>query len=117
MRKAIKRADDEVIFARLNRISREKTVSLTYTHKVFCIRLIDLTMKEGEPCREGYKICKTEREFSNLLNISARMVTQSIEKLYNCGVIMRIDGKKTFPRSPSITILKESIYIVEEKEV
>lgn len=100
---------DEIILIKLNKIAQQKEVKLTLTHKIFFLKLLKYAIENGDELVGGYSITKTERELSEILGISFRMVTQSIQVLLKCEVIGRIPGEKKFPRSPIKTIVYKSI--------
>lgn len=96
---------EEMMLIKLNKIAREKGHKLTYTHKMFYIRLVKFAKENGEERDDCYVVEKTERELSEILDISPRMVSQSFKVLSECNVINRIKGERSFPRKNSKTII------------
>lgn len=90
-----------------------KGINLTYTHKLFFLKLLDYARENGDYCPEGIKILMSIEDLSKCLSISSRMVSQSLKIFKDCGIILRCENKKTFPRSTNVTILKKEYY---EKE-
>ena len=107
---------EEIILINLNKIAQQKEINLTYTHKAFFIRLLKYAMENGVESDEGYTIDKTGKELAKLLDTSFRMVTQSIQVLTKIGVIERIKGEKTFPRTSTKTIVYKSIFSRKDVE-
>ena len=85
---------EEIILINLKKIAQQKEINLTYTHKVFFIRLLDYVMKNGEELNDRYITNLTEKEMSEIFGFSLRMITQSIQVLTKIGVIERISVKE-----------------------
>ena len=83
---------------------------LTYTHKLFYMRLLYFAARQDSDtsCPEGLKVSLTVNEMASVLNITKRMVVQSLGILSDCGILLRYNGM-TFPRS-SVTIIKKEFY-------
>lgn len=101
---------DEIILIKLNNLARQKGVKLTLTHKLFYLKLVKYAIDNGECLPDRYIVEKTERELSEHLGISFRMVTQSLQVLTKCGVIGRIKGERSFPRTPNKTVIYKAIF-------
>lgn len=100
---------DEIILIRLNKIAMQHGVKLTITHKMFYLKLVKYAIENGQCLDDMYIIEKTEKELSKILEISSRMVTQSLQVLIKCGVIDRIKDENNFPRKASKTIIYKEI--------
>lgn len=98
------------IIEKLQSTAINKGVNLTYTHKLFFLKLLDYAKEHGESCPEGMQILVSVSNLSKKLSISPRMVTQSLQVFRECGIIQRRAGEKTFPRSISTTVLKKEFY-------
>lgn len=101
-------ATDIEIMERLQKKALSNGVRLTYTQKIFFLRLVSYTADKGEPCPEGLRISLSVDEMTSFLNISKRMVIQSLRILSDCGILLRYNGM-TFPRS-ILTIIKKEFY-------
>jgi DNA-binding MarR family transcriptional regulator len=88
---------DAEILERLNKAAKEKGIVLTYTHKLFFLRLLNLCASEGRETENGLEITKSTQQLAVALNISPRAVTQSLKRLLDCGAILRRVGEKPFP--------------------
>lgn len=98
------------IIERLQSTAVSQGVNLTYTHKVFFLKLLDYAKIHGERCPEGMQVLMSVSNLSEKLSISPRMVTQSLQVFRKCGIIQRREGEKTFPRSISTTVLRKEFY-------
>ena len=101
---------DAIILGRLNEASKAADLDLTYGHKLFFLRLLNLCILEGADTDSGYEISKSTVELAKALNVSPRMVTQCLNRLLLCGAIHRREGNKAFPHSPFITTIEPSFY-------
>lgn len=109
----IYKAKEAEILSRLTKEALANGMSLTYMHKFFFLRLLDYAEKNGEYTEMGLSVSLSVTELSQALKIPLKTVSYSLKNLLSCGVIYRLDGEKTFPRSPSMTIINKKIY---EKE-
>lgn len=83
---------------------------LTYTHKLFYMRLLNYAAGEKALCPEGLKVSLTVSEMTSVLNITKRMVVQALKNLSDCGILLRYKGEKSFPPNADITIIKKEFY-------
>lgn len=104
-----RKTDNEIMEA-MQSTAASKGVTLTYTHKLFFLKLLAYASKYGETCPEGVKIFMSVQDLSEYLSISRRMVAQSLKLLTECDIIQRHKGKNSFPRSTNTTILKKEYY-------
>lgn len=100
---------DGFLLIELEKISKEKGINLTLTHKKFFIKMLKYAMENGDDVGDAYVIDKAVRQLSEILDTSLRMVIQSLHVLSECGVIERVKGKNTFPRSATKTVISKSI--------
>lgn len=107
------KAKESEILARLTKVALTNGMTLTYMHKFFFLRLLDYAEKNGENTETGLSVALSVSGLSNALNIPLKTVSYSLKSLVSCGVLYRENGEKTFPRSPSLTIINNKIY---EKE-
>lgn len=105
---------DNEIMVLLQKEALTYGVKLTYTQKVFYLRLLMYAMSEGEPCSEGLKVSLSVNDMSSCLSISKRMVVNSLRVLSDCGILLRYKGENTFPRSSDVTVMKKQFF--ERKE-
>lgn len=107
------RASENEILARLVKSSNEKGVVLTYTHKLFFLRLLNLAEQTERGVNNELTVDLSVQELSEALHIPLRTTIQSLNRLSACGALKRTEGKKTFPRSPTITTVLKEFYIKE----
>lgn len=101
-------ATDIEIMERLQTKALSYGVRLTYTQKIFFLRLVVFAADKGEPCPEGLCVSLSVNEMASFLDISKRMVIQSLRILSDCGILLRYNGM-TFPRSV-LTIIRIEFY-------
>ena len=101
---------DTEILMRLTDRSLGFGVDLTYTHKLFFLRLLELCIKDNKRKDGAYRISLSEAQLSQELDISVRMVTQSISRLKACEAIKRYKIKGSSPHLPSTIELNPDIY-------
>lgn len=70
-----------------------------------------ITDAQGNPVPE--RIYTHWEGLSEALKIPLRTAIQSLNRLTACGVLIRTEGEKTFPRSPAVTVICRKFY---EKE-
>lgn len=99
------RADEHEILNRLNEAANESGVVLTYAHKRFFLRLLDLAEKKGENTDDGFMVVMTVQELADEVRVPKRTVIQCLNRLTTCGVLRR-EGRRTFPRSTTTTLVK-----------
>ncbi|BAL01905.1 hypothetical protein OBV_p-00500 (plasmid) [Oscillibacter valericigenes Sjm18-20] len=109
-------ATDTVILSRLTSAAKEHNVVLTFTHKKFFLRLLNVADSNGYDADGNLFVEASVQELSKLLNIPARTTMQSITRLVECGALRRIAGVKTFPRSPTETVILKQFYYDDKKE-
>jgi hypothetical protein len=97
-------ADSTIIFRRLTAIARKTSVQLTYAHKQFYLRLIEVAADGKERDGENLVCSLSVAELSVATETPLRTVIQSLARLSDCRVIQR-NTVKTFPRSASKTII------------
>jgi len=102
------RMTDNEIFERLQSTAGDYGIRLTYTHKLFYVRLLAYASEHGEVCPEGLKVSLSVNEMSTCLSITKRMVEQSLRAFSDSGILLR-NIKKSFPRSCD-TVLKKEFY-------
>jgi hypothetical protein len=103
------RLTDNEIFEKLQSTAGNCKIRLTYTQKLFYIRLLEYADKYGTSCPEGLKISLSVNEMSSCLSITKRMVIQSLRVFIDCGVLLRY-RRNTFPANACVTILKHEFY-------
>jgi len=101
-------ARDNEIMERLQTTALSYGVRLTYTQKLFYLRLVSYAADKGEPCPEGLKVSLSVIEMAFFLDVSKRMIIQSLRIFSDCGILLRYNGM-TFPRSV-MTIIKKEFY-------
>lgn len=106
-------ATENEILSRLTKESNKKGVVLTYTHKLFFLRLLKYAGVAGESLDDGFSLSLSVKELSEVLEIPFRTTVQCLNRLSACGAIQRTEAIKTFPRSPSKTLVCKNFY---EKE-
>lgn len=89
---------------------------LTYTHKLFFLRLLNMAVSKGYDTQNGLAVDVSVQELSQVLNIPMRSTIQSLNRLSACGAIGRVAGEKTFPRSTTITTIEKSMYECEKEK-
>ena len=108
MKKYVRATENEILSS-LTKEASSKGVVLTYAHKLFFLRLLDYAEKAGENTENGLSV----QGLSEALKIPLRTAIQSLNRLTACGALIRTEGEKTFPRSPTITVVCRKFY---EKE-
>lgn len=108
------KTDNEIIET-IQAAAGEKGINLTYTHKLFFVKLLTYACKYGQNCPEGIMVIMPIKDLAEHLSISSRMVSQSLKVLCDCGIIMRYMGEKSFPRGISRTIIKKEYYETGEE--
>lgn len=105
----MRKTDNEIIET-LQAAAAKKGVKLTYTHKLFFVKLLTYACKYGQNCPEGIMVLMPIDDLAAYLSISTRMVSQSLKVLRDCDIIIRCRGEKKFPRGISRTIIKKEYY-------
>lgn len=111
------RLTDNEIFERLQSTAGKCGIRLTYTHKLFYLRLLEYASMYGSVRPEGLEISLSVNEMSSCLSITKRMVIQSLRAFVDCGVLLRYSSlssamtnkQNTFP-AKCVTILKREFY-------
>jgi len=93
------------ILLRLNAAAKTAGVRLSYSNKIFFLRLLD-----AAECRNGiYRTFLTVNEFSESFNMPKRTVVDSLRRLSACNAIVRRPRTK-----PQFTRLNKSIIELED---
>ncbi len=96
----------------LNDLARRNAVKITYADKCFYFKLIDYCMAYGQQEGGNYTIELSIAAVSKALKTPFSTTAQSLSRLEQCGVIVRVATKKSYA---SQTILPhESIFLKEE---
>ena len=86
------------ILIRLNEAAQKADVILTYTHKLFFMRLLNYIIDNG--CK-NYTITFSITELSKTLNQPTRTIVQCLSRLTACGAIIREPASDLlFPNKP-----------------
>lgn len=101
---------DNEIMEQLQSEALGKGVKLTYTQKLFYVRLLRYGLEHGILCPDGISVSLSVNELTRQLSISKRMVIQSLRILCDCGILLRYKGERSFPRGSDTTILKKEFY-------
>lgn len=86
------RATDMEIMERLQSSASACGIRLTFTHKVFFLRLVDYAISVNDVVGDGLRISLSEDDMAATFAISKRMVTQSLRVLCDCGILLRYTG-------------------------
>jgi len=105
------KASEKEIFSRLARAAEAEGIVLTYTNKLFFLRLLNFA-EQAEYDEDGeLTVDLSVQGLSEALRIPLRTSIQSLSRLTACGALCRIEGKKTFPRSSTITTINKIYYL------
>lgn len=106
------RATDLEIMERLQAKALSCGTHLTYTQKLFFLRLLSYAdSQDNSLCPDGLCVSLSVNEMVSTLNVTKRMVIQSLRILSDCGILLRYKGAtNTFPPVASITVLKREFY-------
>jgi len=107
------RTTESIIFSRLTKAAKSSGVVLTYTHKLFFLRLLDLAESMRHDADHELCVTLSVQELSKTLEIPLRTTIQCLNRLTACDALKRTGGEKTFPRSPTTTTINKKFY---EKE-
>ena len=88
---------DEKIFLKLTGISEEKDIKLTMDQKIFFIRLMDYSMKDGSEYPDRFSIMTTLEDMAQIFGLSMRMVQNSLKAFEKCGLIERVPVERGEP--------------------
>lgn len=86
------RATDLEIMERLQSRANDCGKRMTFTHKIFFLRLVDYAISINDAVRDGLRVSLSEDEMAASFDISKRMVTQSLRVLNDCGILLRYKG-------------------------
>ena len=86
------RATDLKIMEHLQSRANDYGIRLTFTHKVFFLRLVDYAISVNDVVEDGLRISLSEDDMAATFDISKRMVTQSLRVLCDCGILLRYKG-------------------------
>jgi len=85
--------------------SDNKGVKLNLSHIAFYVRLLGCAYSKGEECEEGLKISMSVEEMSKACEVTKTKVMEALNRLSDCGIILRYKGENSFPRHPNDTVL------------
>lgn len=105
----VKLTDNEIM-ERLQGEALGKGIKLTYTQKLFFVRLLRYGLEQGNVCPDGISVSLSVNDMTHQLSISKRMVIQSLRVLSDCGILLRYKGEKSFPRGADTTVIKSEFY-------
>ncbi|MCL2321823.1 MAG: hypothetical protein FWC47_06930 [Oscillospiraceae bacterium] len=94
------------ILLRLNKTAKEKNINLTYSQKLFFLRLLNYMVSNK---LEDYTITMAIENMAKTLNFSKSTVAVGLIRLEACGAIMRMVGASQFQRKPYTIILNNKI--------
>lgn len=100
--------DDEILM-HLNNAADTARIRLSYTHKIFFLRLLNIMTDDGTG---QYIVKQTINEMATSLQIPARTITDCLAKLTACGALSNISGKKT--RRAQIRLINKNIFLPRE---
>ncbi|MBR6004591.1 MAG: hypothetical protein IK068_07720 [Lachnospiraceae bacterium] len=100
------RITNNELFKRIQKVASEQEVSLTYSAKVFYIRILDYALTHGEDVENGKSIDLPVRKMAEIAEVSDRMAETALKALSESGVILR---NKISTRL-AITIFLRSFY-------
>lgn len=107
-----KLTEKELLFM-LSAEAEKSGVNLTYTHRIFFLRLLEYAERNGVEEADGFRVALSVAELSRVLDISLRTTTQSLNRLAACGALQRITERKTYPRSPTVTFIEKKYFVKE----
>lgn len=81
----------------------------------FFLHLLNLAEQTEHGANNKLIVDLSVQELSEALHIPLRTTIQSLNRLTACGALKRTEGKKTFPRSPTITTVLKEFYIKENE--
>lgn len=97
-------ASTDELINRLNTVSNQCNIKLTFADKKTFINIIDYAVTHGEYTNEGLRIRISENDLSNIVGFSERTITQTLKKFVTLNVIIRKRGEDKI--YPFITIIK-----------
>lgn len=100
------------IFLRLTQAARETNVGLTYTNKVFFLRLLKLAKRSGEENEAGISVALSVQKMASIIDMPAQTIMQSLNRLADCGAVIRVNGGSR--RIAAKTILARRFFEKEE---
>lgn len=103
-------ATEREILSRLTKMASEKNVNLTYSHKLFFLRLLEYADAQDNDTPEGLTVYLSVKDLAKTLNVPFRTTIQCINRLTTCGAIRRYNELVGWGRSPSETVINKSIY-------
>lgn len=110
----MKRLSNNDLFKRLQKVANEYNeshpdkddISLTYSTKIFYIKVLDYALEHGEETERGFSVDLSVKEMAKIGGVSDGMSEKAIKTLSESGIILRnkITSKKV------ITILERSVF-------
>ena len=85
----MERITNNDLFKRLQKAANEHDVTLTYSSKLFYIRVLDYALTHGEETDEGISIDLSVKKMAEMADISDRMAEKALKSLSESGVILR----------------------------
>jgi len=85
----MERISNNDLFKRLQKAANEHEVTLTYSSKIFYIRVLDYALTYGEDTENGVSIDLPVKKMAEMADISDRMAEKALKSLSESGVILR----------------------------
>lgn len=103
----MERLSNNDLFKLLQKTAIEHNVTLTYSSKIFYIRILDYAITHGEDTESGKEIDLSVSKMAELSNLSNRMAEKALKALSESGVILRnnLSTRKVF------TVFLRSFYL------
>lgn len=106
--------NDEKFFLNLTNISKERGIKLTMAHKIFFIKLVNYSMKDGWEYTDRFSITNTIEEMTVMFGMSKGGVLKALKMLEKIRLIERVPVEYGRP----IHGMKTNIYksVIKELE-
>ena len=85
----MKRISNNDLFKRLQKAASEHGVTLSYSAKLFYIRILDYALTHGEETEDGLLINLPVLKMGEMAELSGRMAEKALKSLSESGVILR----------------------------
>ena len=85
----MKRITNNDLFKRLQKAANDHEVTLTYSSKIFYIRILDYALTHGKDLDEGISVDLSVKKMAEMADISDRMAEKALKSLSESGVILR----------------------------
>ena len=85
----MKRISNNDLFKRLQKAASEHDVTLSYSAKLFYIRILDYALTHGEDTEDGMSIDLPVKKMAEMAELSDRMAEKALKFLSESGVILR----------------------------